>query len=148
MNSIQDKAIEAHKGGLNCAQAVVTSYAEIFNFDENLALGLSCGFGGGMGRLQETCGAVTGAFMVLGIRACKKYSENIERKERTYSLVQQFAEKFKSVNGSLDCKTLLNCDLKTEEGRKYMRENNLSVTVCNKCIADSVAILDELIKDE
>lgn len=54
------KAIESFRSGLNCAQAVVTAYADELNFDNNLALSVSCGFGGGMGRLQETCGAVTG----------------------------------------------------------------------------------------
>jgi len=146
MNELQEKAVQAHQSGLNCAQAVLTSYCDELNFDKNLALSISCGFGGGMGRLQETCGAVTGAFMALGIHACNKYTDNKERKEKTYSKVQKFAEQFKSMHGSLDCKKLLNCDLNTEEGQKFMKFHNLSVKVCNKCIADSIVIVENLIK--
>jgi C_GCAxxG_C_C family probable redox protein len=62
MEKKEDKAIGLFKSGLNCAQSVLTAYAEELDFDKNLALSISCGFGGGMGRLQETCGAVTGSF--------------------------------------------------------------------------------------
>ena len=72
---IEEKAIESFRSGLNCSQAVVTAYSEQLNYDDKLALSISCGFGGGMGRLQETCGAVTGSFMVLGIYNCNKMRE-------------------------------------------------------------------------
>ena len=74
MNTTKDKAIQSFQSGMNCAQAVVTAYADRLKFDPDLAAGLSCGFGGGMGRLQQTCGALTGAFMVLGIHNSRLYS--------------------------------------------------------------------------
>ena len=144
LKTIEEKALESFRSGLNCAQAVVTSYSENMNFDSNLALSISCGFGGGMGKLQETCGAVTGSFMVLGIYNCKKFSENKERKEATYSMVQKFSERFKHINSSTDCISLLKCDLKTEEGNRYAKENDLFGTICEKCISDSIRIISEL----
>ena len=144
MKSREEQAVESFRAGLNCAQALVTTYADDLNFDNDLAVRISCGFGGGMGRLQETCGAVTGAFMVLGIHYCYKFTDNKDRKEATYSAIQKFADRFKSIHGTLNCKSLLNCDLRTEEGHRYLKENRLSETVCEKCIADSVRILDEL----
>jgi len=143
---IEEKAIEAFRSGLNCAQSVVTAYSDKLNFDNKLALSISCGFGGGMGRLQETCGAVTGSFMVLGIHNCRKFSDNKDRKEVTYSMIQEFSEKFKQINGTTDCMSLLKCDLKTEEGHRYLKENNLSEIVCEKCISDSIMIIDELLQ--
>jgi C_GCAxxG_C_C family probable redox protein len=116
------------------------------NFDKNLALGISCGFGGGMGRLQETCGAATGSFMVLGIYNCNLYSDNKERKEKTYAMVQKFSNEFKAIHGVMDCKSLLNCDLKTEEGHRFAVENKLFDTICEKCITDSIGIVDRLIR--
>ena len=142
----EEKAIDSFRSGLNCAQAVVSSYSEDLSFDENLTLGISCGFGGGMGRLQETCGAVTGSFMVLGIYNSKKYADNKDRKEETYSMIQNFNEKFKSIHGTLDCKSLLKCDLRTEEGQQYAKENNLFGTICERCISDSLKIVEDLIK--
>jgi len=142
---IEKKVIESFRAGLNCAQAVVTGFSGKLNFDSNLASGISCGFGGGMGRLQETCGAVTGSFMVLGIYNSKKYLLNQERKEETYSMIQEFSDRFKQLNGSTDCRSLLKCDLKTEEGNRFAKENNLFETVCEKCITDSIGIIEELI---
>lgn len=147
MKSKVDKAIDSFRSGLNCAQSVVSAYTDELNVDNRLAMSISCGFGGGMGRLQETCGAVTGAFMVIGIYNCKKYSDNKDRKEESYAMIQRFSDKFKSINGATDCKTLINCDLKTEEGHRYAKENNLFEKVCEKCISDSVGIIEELIED-
>jgi C_GCAxxG_C_C family probable redox protein len=146
MKSKQDKAISSFRSGLNCAQSVVTAYSDSLNFDKNLALGISCGFGGGMGRLQETCGAATGSFMVLGIYNCNLYSDNKERKEKTYAMVQKFSKEFKAIHGVMDCKSLLNCDLKTEEGHRFAVENKLFDTICEKCITDSIGIIDGLIE--
>ena len=126
MKSKEEKAIQSFRAGLNCAQSLMTSYSDELGFDNDLAVRISCGFGGGMGRLQETCGAATGAFMVLGIHYCSKFTDNKDRKEATYSAIQKFADRFKSIHGTLDCKSLLNCDLKTEEGHRYLKENRLS----------------------
>jgi C_GCAxxG_C_C family probable redox protein len=140
-------AVEAFRSGLNCAQSVVAAFTEEMNFDRKLALGMSCGFGGGMGRLQETCGAATGSFMVMGIHYCRKYSDIKERKEVTYAAIQKFVKEFKSIHGTVNCMELINCDLKTEEGHRFLKESNLSETVCEKCLADAIRIMDEIIKE-
>jgi C_GCAxxG_C_C family probable redox protein len=147
MNSKQLKALQSFRAGLNCAQAVLTAYSEEMDFDKSLALRISCGFGGGMGRLQETCGAVTGAFMVLGIYYCSRFKDDKDRKEATYAAIRKFDEKFKTIYGTSDCKLLLNADLNTGEGRQYIKEHRLHDTICEKCIADAVAIANELISD-
>jgi C_GCAxxG_C_C family probable redox protein len=144
--SKEDKAIESFREGLNCAQTVVTSFSDDLNFDRSSAEIISCGFGGGMGRLGETCGAVTGSYMTLGIFNCAKFADNASRKEATYAMVQEFSRKFKQIHGTTDCKSLLKCDLNTQEGHSYAKENNLFGTVCEKCIKDSIAIVNELIK--
>jgi C_GCAxxG_C_C family probable redox protein len=145
MKTTEDKAIESFRAGLNCAQSVVSSYSDTLNFDNKLALKLSCGFGAGMGRLQETCGAVTGAFMILGIYNCNKYSDNKERKNETYSMVQKYNHEFKKINGTTNCMSLIKCDLNTEEGQKFLHDNNLHETICEKCISDSVKIVNKLL---
>jgi C_GCAxxG_C_C family probable redox protein len=144
MKTKAEKAVSSFKSGLNCAQSVFTAYAEEFNMNPELALSVSCGFGGGMGRLQETCGAVTGAFMVLGIHNCKMYTDNKDSKEKTYAMVQEFSDKFKSIYGTMDCRSLINCDLRTEEGQRYAKENKVHETICEKCVFDSIRIIEEL----
>lgn len=146
MNSLTDKAVANFRSGLNCAQAVISAYTDEMKIDEGLALSFSCAFGGGMGRLQETCGVVTGSYMVIGVYNCRKYTENGDRKENSYSMVQEFSRQFKEKNGSTDCKDLLGHDLKTEEGKKYIRDHNLHEQVCEVCIADAINILGRIMK--
>jgi len=141
------KAIDSFKSGYNCAQSVLMAFKDDLGFDEKIALGISCGFGGGMGRLQEKCGAVTGAFMVLGLYNSKKYQDNISRKNNFYAMIQQFDQKFKSIYQTTSCRELLQCDLRSEGGHTFVVENKLFEKICEKCIADSVRIVEELINE-
>ncbi len=142
----EERALELFRADYHCAQAILLAYSETLNFDEGLATSISSGFGGGMGRLQKTCGLVTGSFMVLGIYNHAKYSNTRERNSNTYSMVREFHEKFRSIHGATDCLSLMNCDLNTEEGRNYAKENRLSEKVCEKCLSDSVRILKDLME--
>ncbi len=141
----EKKAIELFHSGYNCAQAVLTAFSDELKTDKKYTTAVACGFGGGMGRLQETCGAVTGSFMVLGIFNSNMYSDNNVAKDETYEMIQRFSEKFKLINGSTDCKSLLKCEIKSPEGRKWAKENKVFETVCEKCIIDSVKLIEELI---
>ena len=147
ITEIQEEAIRLFRAGdLNCAQSLIAAFSDELHFDHDLALKISCGFGGGMGRLQKTCGAVTASFMVLGIVNCEKYSDYKVQKEKTCEMIQQFGKKFESLHGTMECKNLLNCDLNTEEGRRYRADNHLSESVCEKCISDSIGIIQELME--
>lgn len=146
MSNRTEKTLTAFRSGLNCSQSVLTAFTEDLNVDNSLALSLSCGFGAGMGRLQGTCGAVTGAFMAIGAYNCKKFTENKDRKEETYAMIQRFNDRFVSLNGTTECRKLINCDLSTEEGRIYAHDHQLFEKVCGKCITDAVNILEDLIE--
>ena len=139
-----EKAINNFRGGLNCAQAVITAYAGELKIEDHFAQSVACGFGGGMGRLQETCGAATGSFMVMGIYNSSIYSDNKDRKDKTYAMVREFSNRFVERHGTLKCRELMNCDLNTPEGQQYVKDNNLHETICEKCIADSIRIIGEI----
>ena len=144
MKEKEDKAIISFNTGMNCAQAVLTTYADSLNFDKAFALSVSSGFGGGMGKLQETCGVVTGSFMALGIYNSQKYSDNIEARNKTNLMIQEFTANFKAIHGTMACKSLLNCDFKTEEGEKLFKDNNLKKNVCEKCMSDAIRLVEGL----
>jgi C_GCAxxG_C_C family probable redox protein len=145
METNQTKAIAAFKSGLNCAQSVVVAFADDLDFDKNAASNLAVGFGGGMGRMQETCGAVTGAFMVLGMYNSSKYQDNLALKNATYPMIRLLDAKFRAIHQSTNCRSLLQCDLSSEDGHTYAVENKLFEKICEKCIADAVGIVEELI---
>jgi C_GCAxxG_C_C family probable redox protein len=102
-----EKAEKIFREGYNCSQAVVLAFENLTGLDREAAARLSSSFGGGMGRLREVCGAVSGALFVLG--AVCGYSEpsDSEAKKAHYALVQEFAKRFKAENGSIICRELL-----------------------------------------
>jgi C_GCAxxG_C_C family probable redox protein len=140
----KEKAIKIFNSGINCAQSVASVYTEKFNIDEEILLTLASGFGAGMGKLQKTCGAVTGAFMVIGMA-----NRNIpveKRKDKIYSEIFNFEQKFQEKMKSSSCDQLLNCDLKTGEGREKFKSLSLKKNVCEKCIITAIELLDEMIE--
>jgi C_GCAxxG_C_C family probable redox protein len=139
-----DIAIQEFRSGLNCAQSVLSAYSSDLKIDKNLALSISTGFGSGMGRLQGTCGAVTGAFMAISVFACKKFEQPDDRKSRSIEMIQAYNEKFLKLHKSTDCKDLLGCNLRTSEGQDYYKANNLKESVCEKCISNSIEILEKI----
>lgn len=146
MESKKEKAYRLHASGYNCAQSVAAAFADELNMDENLALQMSVGFGGGMGRMQETCGAVTGAFMVLGLYNGKNSEDNAGLKNATYSMVQQFDRRFRAMHRTTNCMELIQCDIKTPEGFTQAKEQGLFQSVCDKCISDAIEIVEELVE--
>ena len=125
----------------NCAQAVITAYAEDFGLEQDTALSMAVGFGGGMGRLQETCGAVSGAIMVLGLSSGFKEGDSREKIDEVYAKVRGFVEDFKKEKGTVKCRELLGCNLMTEEGHKFFVENKLREN-CRGYIRFACELLD------
>jgi C_GCAxxG_C_C family probable redox protein len=130
--------------GFNCAQAVFAAVGEQHDLDRGTALRIASGFGGGMSRLQKTCGAVTGAIMAIGYLKGYQEPEATEQKEETYALVREFVERFRNLHHSTECIELLGYSLTTEEGRARIRELNLVEKVCERCVKDAATILEEL----
>jgi len=137
-------ALSRFAEGFNCSQSVLSAYAE--GIDRETALKIASGFGGGMGRMAETCGTVTGAFMVLGLKFGAA-SPDREAKERVYGKVREFADRFKARNSSLDCRDLLGCDISTTEGHQAARDRNLTATTCPKFVRDAIEILEEMLAE-
>lgn len=95
MNNYSERAAELFKQGYNCSQAVFASFCEEMNIDFETALKMSSSFGGGMGMLREVCGAVSGMFMVMGVKfGNTDPKDNISRSQH-YKLIQELANSFK-----------------------------------------------------
>lgn len=93
--------------GYNCCQAVVLAYNDLFDIDDNTAAAISSGFGGGMGRMREVCGSVSGMVLLAGLIRPAADPSVKEGRTANYALVQEMAADFKALNGSIVCKELL-----------------------------------------
>ncbi len=144
----KDIAKKVFYNGYNCAQTVIKSFENELDFDEVAAMNMSAGFGGGMGKMQKTCGAVTGAFMVLGIYAAQKSTDNTIIKKEAGTISATFHQKFSELNKTSNCFELLKTSLSTPDGKKSYDEQNLKKKICEKCIYDAIDIVEEIIRKD
>ena len=142
MDKVQE-AVSVFKSGFNCSQAIVRTYGPEYGLTPLDSLRVSCGFGGGM-RRGDTCGAVTGALMVLGLRYGPKDVTDTSAKNYVYSRVTEFCRRYESRCDSIICRELLGCDINTEEGMKQAGENDLFKTVCPEMVQMAAEILEEM----
>jgi len=140
-----EKAVKYFIDKFNCSQAVFAAFSPEFGIPENVAFKIGCPFGAGMGRMQETCGAVTGAFMVIGLKHGKSNREEDHLKELSYKLVNNFTERFKSRNKTIRCRDLIGIDISTKEGLEKARKLGIFDTLCVKFVKDSVEITEEIL---
>jgi C_GCAxxG_C_C family probable redox protein len=141
----EEQAVEYFNSGFNCCQSTFASLCRKLSLDREIALKIAAAFGGGICRSGETCGAVTGAFMLLGLKYGMVSADDVEAKEKAYVIARQFMEEFKRRNQFIRCKELLGCDLSTDEGAAYAKENQIQKSVCPKFLRDAVAIAEEII---
>lgn len=125
----------------NCAQTVFSLFAPELGIDEKTALKIASGFGGGM-ACAETCGAVTGAYMVIGMKHGHSNSD-VEAKVNTKKLIQQFNTSFEKEHGSLTCKKLLDVDISTADGLAKARETAVFSSHCPRFIKTACQIIEK-----
>ncbi len=145
MNSRIDSALALFSKGFNCSQSVFAAYSDLFSVDELTALRVSGAFGGGMGRLGETCGALTGAFMLIGCKHAMTAEGDSEAKDRTYEMVREFTARFKKLHCNITCRGLLGLDIGTPEGSAEFKEKNFHECKCSIFVKDSCKLVEEIL---
>lgn len=139
------RAVLTFENGFSCSQAVASAFGVDYGLSREQLLRVSGAFGAGMSRMAETCGAVTGALMVIGLKHGRTSLKDLDAKETTYQLAQEFVRRFKARNKSVICKKLLGCDLGTEQGMRLAHDKNLIRDRCPKFVKDGAEILEELL---
>ncbi len=140
-----DDAAAQFNEGFSCSQAVVSSFAGDLGLDTDTANKIACGFGAGIARTGNTCGAVTGAVMVIGLKYGKARVGDDGAKERTYALVQEFITAFRAKNGSINCTELLGYDLRDPAQRASAHVKGAVAMKCPGFTRDAVEILEKMI---
>ncbi len=140
-----ENAVQSFQNGFNCSQAIFSTYCEEFGLDTTSALKIACPFGSGMARTAKICGAVSGAYMLIGLKHGKCLPEDNDAKETCFRLSKEFTDRFDEIHGSINCSDLLKNDLSTEEGLQYIKENGLWDKLCPIFIRDAAVILEDLL---
>ena len=117
----KEKAMQSFLDGYNCAQCMILAFEDMLTIDLDTALKIASPFGGGMGRLREVCGSVSGMFMVLGF--IKGYNEpgDYEGKKELYEHIQELARRYEAANGSIICRELLGLSVQRENAAPEKR---------------------------
>ena len=136
-----DIAVSHYNNGYSCAQSVLAAYANRYGLTHDMVHGLAAPFGAGMSRRADTCGAVTGALMVLGLHYWDRHLDPREAKEKIYKVSQEFMQEFKARNGTVVCKELLSIDISIPEGLEQARETHLFDSLCPNFVRDAVELL-------
>ena len=130
----------------NCAQSVLASFGQAYGLTDDQCLKIGCAFGGGMARRQMTCGAVTGALVVLGLQYGRGAGDPYSSTEMTYKKSLELFDEFKMRNGSINCRELLKgLDMNDPEDKKKIAEFDLFKTSCTKYVQDAAEITEKLI---
>lgn len=147
MTNHEDKAKTLFINGYNCAQAVFAAFGDLTGIDNDLAVAISSSFGGGMGRMREVCGAVSGMFMAAGVLYGGD-SLTADGKAEHYARIRELADAFRAENGTIICRELLGLP-KGESGgdpaprtKEYYKKRP-----CAEMVASAARILDKYIEN-
>lgn len=144
----REKAMALFEEGYNCAQAVFLAFADLHGIDTQTAAALSSSFGGGMGRLREVCGAVSGMFLTLGVLYGYDDPKAKEEKAEHYARIQEFAAAFEKENGSIVCRELLGLCVKKEAPTPEARTKEYyQKRPCKELVGDAAELLENYIAE-
>lgn len=144
------KADDAHRCFIRrftCSAAVFSAFSEELGLDPDTAKKIACGFGAGISKTGNICGAVSGGVMVIGLKYGKAEEGDDAATEKTRALVRQFIREFTEKNGAVNCTNLLGCDLSNPEDYARARDKELFVTKCPLLVRDAADILEHILKN-
>jgi C_GCAxxG_C_C family probable redox protein len=137
------------ESGCNCAQAVLLAFSDLTGLDEGTAMKLSASFGGGMGKLREVCGAVSGAFMAAGMIYADDHIPTQEAKAAHYEKIRNLATRFKEENGSYLCRELLEgVPVSKDAAPEERTEQYYKKRPCGELCAIAAQLLDDLLASQ
>lgn len=140
-----DDALASFNSGFTCSSAIFSAFSDEMGLDNKTAKKIACGFGAGMSKTGNTCGAVSGAIMVIGLKYGKTKPGDDAATEKTRALTRQFIQEFAAKNGSVNCMELLGYNLSKVDEYEKAREKKLFVTKCSELVRDAAVILEKIL---
>lgn len=137
-------AVARFKEGFRCSQAVLEAWAPDFGLDPMLARTMSLPLAGGS-ALGGECGAVTGAFLVIGLKCGVSRSDDPEGFKAVFTKVRELADGFKSLHSTLNCSDLLGLDVFSEEGLQEFKEREMKMSHCVRYVEDAMNLLEQVL---
>ncbi len=143
----KEKAVQSFLEGYNCAQSIVSAFGDELGLDEKQGLKLATGLGAGINYQGKTCGAVLGAFIILGLRYGVENAGEQEGKLKLRMILDKFSEEFSDQYHSLECKGILGMDVSNKIELETLREKNVFKEYCPRVVESSAEIVKRMLKE-
>ncbi len=140
-----DEAVDLFNQGFICSQAVLSVFSLDYGLDRNTALRIAQGFGAGMARTDDVCGAVAGAVMVIGLQFGATHADDRAAREKTYAVINEFIREFTKRNGMVSCTALLGYNLSDPSQRTEAHESGVVPERCPGFVRDAVELVEKLV---
>ncbi|MEI6292080.1 MAG: C-GCAxxG-C-C family protein [Methanomicrobiales archaeon] len=140
-----DDALVSFQSGFTCSSAVFSAFSKELGLDPDTAKKIACGFGAGISKTGNICGAVSGAIMVIGLKYGKVTKVDDTATQKTRALVREFMQEFKKRHGSVNCAELLGFNLSNPYEYEQARNSKLFFTKCPELVGDAVVILEKIL---
>jgi C_GCAxxG_C_C family probable redox protein len=140
-----DDALASFKSGFTCSSAVFSAFSDELGLDGETAEKIACGFGAGISKTGNICGAVSGAILVIGLKYGKTKQGDDAATEKTRAFVREFMQEFTEHHGSVNCTELLGYNLSNPDEYENARDSKLFVTKCQELVGDATAILEKIV---
>ena len=147
MSALSEEAVSMLRSGFNCTQSVLACIGRREGLSREMAVRLGETFGGGMCHHNQTCGAVTGALMGIGLKYSRGESKDAAGRQKASRTADEFMARFTALNGAVSCTGVLGVDLSEPGGEEAARRDNLFATTCAKAVKDAVEICEDLLGD-
>jgi C_GCAxxG_C_C family probable redox protein len=138
-----DDALTSFRSGFTCSSAVFSAFSDELRLDNETAKKIACGFGAGISKTGNICGAVSGAILVIGLKYGKTKMGDDAATEKTRALVREFIQEFTERHGSVNCTELLGFDLSNPDEYERARKSGLFITKCPEFVRDAASILEK-----
>lgn len=140
-----DAAVVSFQSGFTCSSAVFSTFSKELGLDGETSKKIACGFGAGISKTGNICGAVSGAILVIGLKYGKSEAGDDKATEKTRALVREFIREFTARNGSVNCTELLGYNLNIPEEYRKAGNEGLFTTRCPEYVRDAADILDQIL---
>jgi len=141
-----ETALDSFSKGITCSAAVFSAFSKEMGLEENMARKIACGFGAGISRTGNICGAVSGGIMVIGLKYGKEFpGDDGGATEKTRALTRQFLQEFRQKHGSVNCTEILGHNLSIPAEYDAAAKANLFKTKCPACVHDAAEILERIL---
>lgn len=140
-----EDAVALFQQGFNCTQSILSVFAPDFGLDLDMARRISQGFGAGMGRTDNICGSLSAAIMVIGLRYGGIRPDDTAAKEKTYAMVREFLQEFKTLHGSVACTDLLGYNLSDPKQFADAKTHHVAMQRCPVFIRAAVELVEKVV---